>query len=166
MLFSNKGFSLLELIITTAIIAVVFSLITTRWDTGTHSLSSDSKQLVNTLRYARHLALTKEEKIDIKFNTVHGTYGLYNASNVLIQRPYRDSHGNIETHHYSLNNGTTIMLNNVIDDNLISFNKDGIPYTGTTSTQLTTDATITLMHAGQPQKTITIIPETGYIDAN
>ncbi len=148
-----RGFSLIELVMTMTLIAILSAVVISRWSPSSFELQATSEQLLADIRYTQKMAMTRGERfrINLQNNRYWITTRIGNSG---IASPATN-----ETISY-LNNGIRLTSRY----NLIVFDGNGAPYTSANlpGTPLTGNATITL-NSGSRSRTLQISPSTGRV---
>lgn len=151
---SQRGFSLMELVIVIIITAVIFSVALTKWPGQSISVDAQLQQLKVDIRYVQNLSMTSGTSFRINFYSQQ--YTLTQLDGVTtIPHPGTGS-GTI-----SLGTGMTLSVSGLPSSYLV-FDRRGIPYINTTGTVLSSTATLTLSSTDS-SKSITITPQTGKV---
>ena len=151
-----KGFTLIELVMVLILISILAVFASINWPGRSINLAAQAEQLVNDIRYAQTLGMTKGQRYRW-VKTSATSYQITNNSGTAIIMP---SGGTTITLGTGISFGTLINLPN----NLIAFDGQGIPYidTATPGTALAANASIPLTADGQT-KTIVVSPQTGRV---
>jgi prepilin-type N-terminal cleavage/methylation domain-containing protein len=152
----NVGFTLIELVITLAIVGFVTAILLLSWPRFTIKLDAQAGLLADDIRYVQNLSMAKDERYRwVKVSS--NSYQITNSSGTAVTLP---SGNTTVTFNTGISFGTITNLPN----NLIVFNSKGIPYTdtGNPGTLLNATAAITLTASGA-SKTVYISPETGWV---
>lgn len=149
---NEKGFTLLELVITMVLMAVLSVTVIARWPSEAINLDALSEQVTRDIRLMQSLAMSRGERFQIHF-TADG-----------YQLRYLD---NSPFYHPGAGNHQLVMpdgVNLTASQSTLVFSSLGTPYTNTNipGTALSTNATVTLT-LGSESRIITIHPETGYV---
>jgi len=149
----QHGFSLIELVATLVIIAILSTTAISRWSAGSFNLPAQGEQLAADIRYTQTLSMTRGQRYRINFSV--DRYWLSN----------RD--GSITVIHPASNLAETLLPSNITlstSNNILIFDGNGTPYSDSAlpGTPLATNATITLT-TGSESRTIQISPETGRV---
>jgi len=149
----QQGFSLLELVATLIIIALLSSAAISRWSASSFNLPAQAEQLIADIRYIQSLSMTRGQRFRINFSADR-----YSLSN-------RDNSSTLL--HPATNLPESLLDNNIIlstSHNSLVFDGNGTPYSDATlpGTALNSNATVTLT-AGSESRTIQISPETGRV---
>jgi len=149
----QHGFSLIELVMTMTLIAILSAVVMSRWSATTFDVQSAAELLVADIRYTQKISMTRGERFRINFqndrywvSTRTGTSTIPNpATNQAVTR---------------LSN--SIRLSSSYSS--LVFDGNGAPYINTSlpGTALTGNATITLS-VGSHSRTIQISPTTGRV---
>ena len=156
----SSGFSLVELIIVTIIIATISIMAYIRWSEATTYLDAQTSIFVNNLRYTQNLSLSKNERCRL-IVTLPKSYDIQNSKN--IHQPIPDQNANAIA---TLESGISFKALTNITANTIIFDGQGVPYTGNPEIQLTSDATIVLQNSSGQTATIGIAKTTGKISVS
>jgi prepilin-type N-terminal cleavage/methylation domain-containing protein len=153
----QKGFTLLELVITLVVIGIVGISVSVLWPGTKANVYDQTQQLVTDLRYVRSLAMAKEEKYRVNFSSSQYTFTELDGTTAT---PHPAASGsNVIT----LPSGMTLTTTN-LPNGYIVFNKDGEPLTdtGDPGTALASSAVITISGGGTSDQA-TITPVTGAV---
>jgi len=149
----QQGFSLIELVMTMTLIAILSAVVMSRWSATTFDVQSAAELLVADIRYTQKISMTRGERFRINFQ--NNRYWITTRTgNTAVPNP-----GTNQTIIY-LNNGIRLSSRY----NRLVFDGNGAPYTSTNlpGTPLTGNATITLS-VGTHSRTIQISPTTGRV---
>lgn len=164
-----NGFSLLEVIVVLALIAIFSSLIFNRTGDLTSHLITQTEVLKNHLRHAQTIAMAGSDSNDI-FGVKCDTnfYWLFKGTN-----PDSKIAKLFDDQQYDTNNNNKLSLSAkkiaIASPFTVFFDNRGIPYSAytdeTSNTPLASDLGITVKPYGAetPTKSITITPHTGFI---
>lgn len=158
----RPGFSLLELVIVIAIIAVlmvVVSLKLANVQPQRDRLAAD--ELAMHLRYGQQLALSRECNVKVIFSTVSNQYSIWIETNVGSYAYAKDpvTQSNLAVIVDDRFEGVKLNTVSVNIDPALYFNKtNGIPC-GTDNVQLTATGTVAFLSG----KMVTVTPLTGYV---
>ena len=152
---SVKGFTLIELIVTILLIAIIAVSVAPKWPVHSLSLSQEIRRILHDIRYTQTLSMFTGERyrwVQLSGNS----YQIVNAAGIPVLLPTGST---ILTLTNDVTFGSLINLPN----NLIAFDRQGIPYinTGIPGTALSATALIPLLNGGQTHS-VTITPQTGY----
>lgn len=149
---SSGGFTLIEMITVLVVLAIISALITTRGSTMNTDLSARLSEVRSQLRFLQLRAMKNATPVGLQCD---GTsyFARYVANSNTIPLPG-------ET-------GATVSLagkSMTMSSFFFSFDANGVPYTGTTPTKITsaTNSTISITAGGQTG-TLTVTPETGFV---
>jgi len=150
---NQQGFTLIELVATLIIVALLSIMAISRWSASSFNLPAQAEQLVADIRYTQTLSMTRGQRFRINFAA--DRYWLSN----------RDGSSNIL--HPASNQAESLLSNNITlsaSHPSLVFDGNGTPYSDATlpGTALNTNATITLT-AGSETQTLQISPETGRV---
>jgi len=152
----NIGFTLLEMVIVIALMAILAAIAIARWPGVNLNLNAQAQQLANDIRYTQSLAMTRGQRYRLNLLTAT-TYSITDLSGNAVGNNVTGN--NTVTYGTGITKGTTSNLPN----NLIAFDGQGIPYIdATAATALTATASISLT-AGSVTRTLQISPETGRV---
>ena len=150
---SQRGFTLVELVMVMILISLLAFTAITRWSATPFNLSAQTEQLVGDIRYVQTLSMTQGQRYRINFAADR-----YWFSN-------RD--GSITIPHPSGNSANILLANGVslgFSNNFLVFDGNGTPYSDATlpGTALAANATVTLS-SGADSRSLQISPETGRV---
>lgn len=150
----QSGFTLLELIITLALIGILSAVAIARWPGDSVSLSSQIVRLAEDIRYTQALAMQRSQRTRINFAATS-----YTISDLTAATSY--THPGESNSTISLETGFTLTTGNTF----IVFDSEGIPYSDASlpGTALSSDVTVTLTAPDSTNRTLTINPETGKV---
>lgn len=88
---SNAGFTLLELIVVLAIVALGYSAVAVNFSSGNDAmaLKAAARDLTSGLRYVRSQAMLSHESATLDFNLSNNSYSLTGQKNLHAPRKYR-----------------------------------------------------------------------------
>ena len=122
------------------------------WPGDNVSLQAEAQQLANDLRYIQFLSMSQDSSYRVNFSSDQYTFTDLSGVSALLH-PVTES--NIATL------GTGMILSTTgLPNNYLVFDQQGIPYTDTVGTELSSNATITLT-ASSGSIAVTVSPETG-----
>ena len=158
-LISDGGFTLVELIVTLLVIAVIAVIAAPKMSSEQVSVATEAEQLAGDIRYVQTLAMTQAQRYRINLTATGYTFTLADAGGTAVIHPVTGSSAPI-----NLNSGTTIGLSPAgLPNNLVAFDGRGVPYTDApATTALAATATIVLSR-GTASQPISISPETGKV---
>lgn len=160
----SKGFSLIELIIVIAILAVIGTVISLQWPGATINLEGRAAQLENDVRLTQSLSMTQGVRYCLVLST--SSYQIVNSNTGV-------------TMVLALGSATANLGNNISFGTLVPaglkllvFDGKGVPYSSTSTTcnaanaaaatPLSTNASISLTTTGATE-TVVVSPETGRV---
>lgn len=152
----SQGFSLIEMVVISSIIAIVALVIGINWPSKAIDVSLYTDRLVADLRYAQHLAQTTNQRLQV--NLASGSYSLTQTDG---STAVNFASGN--TNSVSLPSGMTLSTSGLANPYVV-FDALGRPYSTNASpgTLLSSSATITLTQGGH-SSSVTIQPNSGKI---
>ncbi len=150
------GFSIIELVVVIAIIAILSVNVLITYQPAPINLAAQANQLADDIRYTQSLAMTKGVRYRIVFTTPN-KYQILNASGTATILAL----GNTTL---TMGTGVTIGSMTNLPSSLINFDGMGNPYsdTATPGTALAATATIPLT-AGGITMTVAVTPGTGRV---
>ena len=152
----QKGFTLLELVITIIILGALAVFTFSSWTGSTINLGGQTQQLANDIRYAQSLAMTKGQRYRW-IKTSSNTYQIQNSSGTAITLATGSTT-------VTLNSGISFGALSNLPNSLVNFDGAGVPYTDTGSpgTALSSTASIPLT-SGSDTTTVTVTSSTGRV---
>lgn len=156
----QHAFTMIELIIIIAILAVFGVVIMTAWPSDQTTLRGQAKLLASDIRYIQHLSMTQNTRYRIDFSSTQ--YAMTTADGLTpVTHPGSDS--NI----ISFSAGITLTTLG-LPANYLVFDGRGIPYIDNSipGTLLAATATLTLAATDGSTATILVSPETGKVTTN
>ena len=89
-LFTQRGFTLLELIIVVSILSIFAALALPTFNNAfsDYKIESAAKRIASDIRYARSYAITTDDTISITFDPADENYQVKNSSNIKITHPF------------------------------------------------------------------------------
>lgn len=144
----RRGFTLIELVLVIAIMAILTTYITLNWPGQGVNLRAQADQLAGDIRYAQALAYNRGVRYRINFiNST--TYSISDTSGTVV---------------VYTGNGTTTLSQATMTytTSPLVFTTQGVPYSGATPTILSSNFVITLTSDGGTM-TVTVYPETGRV---
>lgn len=155
----NSGFTLIEIVMVIVLIGIVSMVVTACWPSKAIDVDQYAERLAADLRYAKHSAQTKNQRLRVNFSA--GSYSL-----TLVDGSTAVSFANSTSNTVTLPAGLTITIPPTnLPSSYVVFDAMGRPYTNNASpgTLLAATATITMTHSGIVD-TVTIEPNTGKIE--
>lgn len=150
----TAGFTLIELVIVIVILAILAVTVSMLF-TNVPNLYAQAAMVASDIRYAQSLSLTHGSRYT--FVVLSSTsYTIQNSSGTAITMPSGSSAA-------SLGSGISFGTRSGFAST-ITFDTRGTPYADSSSTPLSTTATIALVQ-GRNTATVTINPETGWISS-
>jgi prepilin-type N-terminal cleavage/methylation domain-containing protein len=157
---SVAGFTLTELIMVLAVVAVISAIAVSRMSNDPLLVATQAEQLATDIRYVQSLAMTQaattpaQSRYRINFVSA-STYTFTRADGTAVPHPVTGS-----TAATALSSGVTMTLP---PTGLFGFDGRGIPYTdAAVSVPLGATATVTLTK-NAATRTVTVAPETGLV---
>lgn len=147
----KAGFTIIELVIIIAIMAILAAVAIAKWPGKAINLSAQAHALVSDIRYTQNLSMTK----GTRYKLVKISSSSYQISNLP---------GTIVVTTVTLGSGISLGSFTNLPNNLLAFNGKGEPYIDATTpgTPLAVTASIDITASGHT-KTISISPETGRV---
>jgi len=158
-LISDRGFTLVELIVMLLVIAVIAVIAAPKMSSDPISVATEAEQLAGDIRYVQTLAMTQAQRYRINLTATGYTFTLADAGGTAVIHPLTGSTAQI-----NWRSGTTVALPPTsLPNNLVAFDGRGVPYTdGLATIALAATATIVLSRSTANQQ-ISISPETGKV---
>jgi prepilin-type N-terminal cleavage/methylation domain-containing protein len=161
---SIAGFTLTELIMVLAVVAVISAIAVSRMSNDPLLVATQAEQLATDIRYVQSLAMTQaattpaQSRYRINFVSA-STYTFTMADGTAVPHPVSGS-----TAATALGSGVTMTLPPAgLANSLVGFDGRGIPYTdAAVATALGATATITLTK-NAATRTVTVAPQTGLV---
>jgi len=152
----NTAFTIIELIVVMIIMAILATLVVSRWPGTKISLNAQAQQLASDIRYTQTLAMSRGGAY--RLNVTASNYSITTLSGTAVNNPITGSAT------VTLGSGITITISPTnLPNNLITFNTAGVPYVDTTETTALSSAAVITLTSGTNTKTITIQPTTGRV---
>lgn len=156
---SQRGFTMIELIIVVIIAAILAVMIYARFPNKTSNVYAQAELLASDIRYTQMLAMSTGQRHRIVFNTTNNSYQILNSAGTAIIMPS----GQTVT---TLGSGIAFSAtwSNLLPNKLINFDTRGVPYIDTASpgTMLAASATVQLVLSGTSVN-VSISPYTGRV---
>lgn len=151
--YTQKGFTIIELVMVVVLVGVMILVVSNIFTRTPIELDSQTRRLVNDLRFMQHKAMSRNIQTRINFSSTQYTLTEADGTTAINQPA-------LNTNVVTLPNGVTLSTN--LPGNMLVYNGLGKPFTDTSGTELTVTATITLT-AGSSTETVNISPDTGRV---
>lgn len=151
---SQRGFTLIELILVMVLIGILAYSVMTRDSSSVLAASAQAEQLAGDIRYTQSMAMTRGQRFRINFTA--SSYQITDMAGTPQVHP-----GTGTTAAISLPGASLSGYNPPLSSNYLAFDGQGVPYIDATNL-LAANAVITVTRGGNT-RTVTINPTTGRV---
>jgi MSHA pilin protein MshC len=151
-LVRNSGYTLIELVATLILVAIIALVAIPRGPDSTPSLAAQAEQLISDIRYVQSLAISRGVRHRLCLAAAGYTIATTSCGTPIAH----PATGNTTPIGF-----TGVTLSSSLPNDYVAFDTAGVPYSTDPGTALTGNATITLTSNQGGSRAITVSPETG-----
>jgi len=157
----NTAFTLIELIIVFAIVAILAAIVVAKAPGTKPNLNSVAQQLASDIRYTQSLAMSRAQSYQLILSST--SYQIQTSTGTVVPNE-TTGQTNFPMPTQPSYYAVTISLPPTnLPNNIISFNSSGTPYVDSAATVALSNAAVITLTSGTNTSTVTIQPQTGRV---